>query len=249
MTSISGYRVMASPCCGARFVAARYASMNYSAQEYWTDGQCVQSLAPTDGGLRQCECGAYFLLRNAKEIIEVSAEEKQAMQPARQVADEKLASLLALTLTEDVELVVRRRYWRYLNDPYREIYRAYRKSVDDAAREANKGAKTILTALSNKITTTVPTTLPNVVTVSKIFTAPSNTPSAAQQENMQALLALLLNSEKPDPVEISELYRELGDYDAALNAIEEFKETEHTASMLIRLLIAEKVHEPMRYMT
>jgi hypothetical protein len=221
--------------------------MNYSAQEYWTDGQCVQSLAPTDGGLRQCECGAYFLLWNAKEIIEVSAEERQATEPALKVADEKLASLLALALTEDVELVVRRRYWRYLNDPYREIYRAHRKSVDDAAREANKGGTTFLTALSNKITTTGPPTLPNVVTISKIFTAPLNTPTAVQQENMQALLRLLLKSEKPDPVEIAELFRELGDYDAALKAMEKFKETEHTASILIRLLIAERVNELMRY--
>jgi hypothetical protein len=249
MTSISGYRVMASPCCGSRFVAPRYASMNYSAHEYWTDGQCVQSLAPTDGGLRQCECDAYFLLRNAKEVIEVSAEERQATEAAIKVADEKLASLLALTLSEAVELVVRRRYWRYLNDPYREIYRAHRKSVDDAVREANKGAKTFLTALSNKITTTVPPTLPNVVTVSKIFTAPSNKPSAAQQENMQALLRMLLKSEKPDPVEVAELHRELGDYDAALKAIEKFEGTEHTASLLVRLLIAEKVNEPMRYVT
>jgi hypothetical protein len=64
---------------------------------------------------------------------------------------------------------------------------------------------------------------------------------------MQALLRLLLKSEKPDPVEIAELFRELGDYDAALKAMEKFKETEHTASILIRLLIAERVNELMRY--
>jgi hypothetical protein len=64
---------------------------------------------------------------------------------------------------------------------------------------------------------------------------------------MQTLLRLLLKSEQPDPVEIAELYRELGDYDAALKAIEKFKETEHTASMLIRQLIAEKINEPMRW--
>ena len=247
MTSICGYRVMASPCCGSRFIAPRHASINYSAHEYWTDGQCVQSLAPTDGGLRQCVCEAYFLLRNAKEISEVSAEEKQAMQPARQVADEKLASLLTQSMSEDVELVVRRRYWRYLNDPYRELYRAHRKSIDDSAREAKKGATTFLTALSNKITRKMPPTSPDVIPVSKIFTAPPNTPTAAQQENMQALLRLLLKSEKPDPVEIAELYRELGDYDAALKAIEKFKDTEHTASLLVRLLISEKVNEPMRW--
>ena len=249
MTSISGYRVMATPCCGARFVAPRYASINYSAHEYWTDGQCVQSLAPTDGGLRQCECEAYFLLRSAKEVTKVSTEEKQATQPARQVADDTLASLLTLPLSEDVEIVARRRYWRYLNDPYREIYRAHRKSVDDAVREANMGATTFWSTLSNKLPGTRPPTPAAVVQPSKVFTVPPNTPTAAQQENMQALLRLLLKSVKPDPVEIAELYRELGDYDAALKAIEKFKDTEHTASLLVRLLIAEKVNEPMRYVT
>lgn len=221
--------------------------MNYSAHEYWTDGQCVNSLAPTDGGLRECECYAYFLLRDANEIIEVSAEEKQATKPALKVADEKLASLLTQPLNEDVELVVRRRYWRYLNDPYREIYRAHRKSVDDAVKEANKNSTTFWSTLSNKLPGTRPPTPAAVVPSSKVFTVPPNTPSAAQQGNMQELLRLLLKSEKPDPVEIAELHRELGEYDSALKAIEMFKEAEHTASRLIRQLIAEKVNEPMRW--
>lgn len=247
MTSVRGSRVMSSPCCGSRFIAPRYASMNYSAHEYWTDGQRVHCLAPTDGGLRQCECDAYFLLRYANEIIDVSAEEKQATQPAIHIADEKLASLLTLPLSEDVEIVVRRRYWRYLNDPYREAYRAHRKSVDAAVREANKGATTFWSTLGNKIPGTRPITPVAVVPLSKIFTVPPNTPTTVQQENMQALLSLLLKSENPDPVEIAELHRELGEYDKALKAMEKFKDAEHTASRLIRQLIAEKVNEPMRY--
>ena len=66
---------------------------------------------------------------------------------------------------------------------------------------------------------------------------------------MKALMYLLLNSTTADPVEIAELHRELGDYDSALKVIEEFKQAEHTASKLIRQLIAEKVKEPMRYKT
>lgn len=247
MTRISGYRILTAPCCGTKFVAPRYASMNYSAREYWTDGQRVSSLAPTDGGLRRCECGAYFLMQNAVEIFGMSEEEKQATAPAFQVIDEKLPSLLALPLNEDIEIVVRRRYWRYLNDPYRELYRAHRKSVEDAVDEANKGANTFWRTLGGPLPGNKPPRPAAVVPPSKVFTVPPHTPTAAQQENMQALLRLLLKSEKPDPIEIAELYRELGDYDSALKAIEKFKETEHTASMLIRQLIAEKVNEPMRW--
>jgi len=64
---------------------------------------------------------------------------------------------------------------------------------------------------------------------------------------MQVLLSLLLKSEKPDPIEIAELHRELGNYVEAQKAIELFKEAEHRASRLIRELIAEKVNEPMRW--
>jgi Fic family protein len=41
---------------------------------------------------------------------------------------------------------------------------------------------------------------------------PQYTPATEQKENMEALINLLLRSEKPDPVEIAELHRELGDY-------------------------------------
>ncbi len=247
MTSISGYRIITSPCCGTKFVAPRYASMNYSAREHWTDGQRVSSLAPTDGGLRRCECGAYFLMQNSVEIFGISEEEKQATEPAFQVIDEKLSNLLAQPLNEDIEIVVRRRYWRYLNDPYRELYRAHRKSVEDAVDEANKGATTFWRTLGGSLPGNKPPRPAAVVPPSKIFTIPPHTPTATQQENMQVLLSLLLNSEKPDPLEIAELHRELGDYGEAQKSIEKFKESEHTASRLIRKLISEKVNEPMRY--
>lgn len=249
MTSFLG-RVLASPCCGSRFVAPKYEYTNYSAREYWTDGQHVRSysLAPADAGLRQCDCGTYFLLPNAIEIFDISVAEYDATPGSIHIHDEKLARLLTQPLNEDVEIVARRRYWRYLNDPYREAYRAHRKSVDDAVREANnKGAATFWNTLSDKLPGTRPPTPAAVVPPSKIFTVPPNTPTAAQQENMQALLQLLLKSEKPDPLEIAELHRELGDYDEAQKAIEKFNEAENTTSRVIRQMIAGKINEPMRY--
>jgi hypothetical protein len=247
MTSISGYRIIASPCCDARFSAPRYASMNYSAHEYWSDGRHVHSLAPTDGGLRRCTCGAYFLQRNAIEICRISSEENQETLPAAQVTDEELASLLTQPLNEDVELVVRRRYWRYLNDPYRELYRAHRQAVNDAVKESNKGATTFWRTLGGILPGTKPPKPALIVPPSRVFTVPPLNATELQRGNMQVLLSLLLKSEKPDPIEIAELHRELGDYDEAQKAIEMFKEAEHRASRLIRKLIAEKVNEPMRW--
>jgi len=166
--------------------------------------------------------------------------------PATRVPDSALALVLASGLAEadDVELIVRRRYWRFLNDPYRDAYRAHRQAVDKAAKKA-KGTNTLWIKLAGKLRSA---TAPELLAPpSRAFTVPTYSLTHHQQLNMQALLRLLLKSEKPDPIEIAELNRELGDYDEAQKAIEKFNEKEHRASRLIRLLIAEKVNEPMRY--
>ncbi len=52
MTIIRGVRIVAAPCCGARYAVPRYVSMNFMAFEYWTDGWCDGSLMPNDQVLR-----------------------------------------------------------------------------------------------------------------------------------------------------------------------------------------------------
>jgi hypothetical protein len=245
MTSVRGYRIIASLCCGARFSTPRYGSINFTAYEYWTDGQRVNSLAPTDGGLRRCTCGALFLLR---DVIEIGFEETQETAPATYVADVELASLLSLPMTEDVELVLRRRYWRFLNDPYRDLYRAHRKSVDDADKEAKKGATTLWRSLGRKLLGAKPPPPAAVDTTARPFTVPPFNATEPQRGNMQVLLSMLLgSSQKADPLEIAELYRELENYDEAQKAIEQFEAEDHVASKLLRELIKEKAKEPMRY--
>ncbi len=65
---------------------------------------------------------------------------------------------------------------------------------------------------------------------------------------MQVLLSMLLGStQKTDPFEIAELYRELENYDEAQKAIENFGADKHVARKLLRELIKEKANEPMRY--
>ena len=64
MTIIRGVRIVAAPCCGARYAAPRYVSMNFMAFEYWTDGWRDGSLMPNDEGLRRCKCGRFVLMRD-----------------------------------------------------------------------------------------------------------------------------------------------------------------------------------------
>jgi hypothetical protein len=161
-----------------------------------------------------------------------------------------LEAVLSTGLAEadGVELIVRRRYWRYLNDPYREAYRAHRKSVDGAANQPAV-AKTLWSKLAGKLHSAVTPASAPTVQPERVFTVPPYSLTQHQKDNMHALLCLLLESEKPDPLEVAELHRELADYDKAQKAIDIFKGAEHTASKLIRQLIGEKVSEPIRWIT
>ena len=169
-------------------------------------------------------------------------------QPATCVTEDELASLLALPMTVDVELVDHRRYWRFLNDPCRDLCRAHRKSLDDADKEAKKGATTLWRSLGRKLLGTKPPTPAVVNSPARLFTVPPFNATEPQRGNMQVLLSMLLgSSQKADPLEIAELYRELENFDEAQKAIEKFEAEEHVASKLLRELIQEKANEPMRY--
>ena len=290
MSSVSGYSIIKTKCCGSLFTTPRYSSINWSAKEYWTDGRRVAGHPLSDGDLRLCTCGRLYLLHQAEHVgivaeplppklsnggaddfnipdylrlgsntppptdADLDAEPvqirfdrygKPVPPRALYLRDSALELVLTKRLAEadDVELIIRRRYWRLLNDPYRDAYRAHRKEVDSAAKQA-KGRNTLWSKLRSATSPTAKLLVPPP----RAFTVPPYSITQNQEVNMQALIRLLLELDKPDPVEIAELQRELGDYDAALRAIKGFKEAEHDASRLIRQLVEERVNEPMRWM-
>jgi hypothetical protein len=82
--------------------------------------------------------------------------------------------------SRQLQIAARRRYWRYLNDPYRESYRE-QKNLDPES-------------------------------------FPDYQPNSEQRENMNELADLLQKS-STDLLEVSELYREMGDFSNSLNAL------------------------------
>ena len=257
-----------------------YGSLNFSAQEYWTDGGNVFSLAPLDGGLRHCTCGSYFLLSQAefvaripkpkppaplgweskkdtwwsrligqptREFIlanydtrlpaEIDAEEKS--RPPRPVAvtDEQTIELVrsygkllkgnfdgninvdisAKGIDTEVLAAARRRCWRIWNDPYRDLYRAHRKTTDKVDAEGDSAS------------------------------FPDYKPNAEQTDNMWNLLEWHQACAKPDWVEVAELYRELGDMQAASDALNQLEGKEKRLAFVLRKLIALKVRGPVRF--
>lgn len=114
MTIIRGVRIVAAPCCGARYAAPRYVSMNFMAFEYWTDGWRDGSLMPNDEGLRHCKCGRFVLM---KDLVEIESAETGDLPRIEYVPDELLPECIAKAETEDIEVAARLGYWRHLNHP------------------------------------------------------------------------------------------------------------------------------------
>lgn len=217
MTRISGTNIIKAPCCGAFFSAVAFASINFMASEHWTDGATENSLSQSDGGLRRCTCGGYFLSGHAERVGFIPkntgqqqeqskysitkifgkigklliAEDKPKPQtipkpPFQWAANETVIPPKAQNVTgtdiaelldskpQDKNLLIqaRRLYWRYLNNQFRDEYRAY--------RDINKDS------------------------------FPAYAPSAAQMDNMEQLASLLEDHDMVDELELGELYREMG---------------------------------------
>lgn len=85
MTRIVGHQVIKAPCCGVRLSTTAFASLNSMANEYWTDGRVAGNLSPTDGGLRRCICGSFFLISKCefcelirkKELFSFASQNQQ----------------------------------------------------------------------------------------------------------------------------------------------------------------------------
>jgi hypothetical protein len=216
MTRIAGTNIIKAPCCGALYTTTAFASINFMASEHWTDGATENSLSQSDGGLRSCTCGGYFLSGYAERVGFVPKNSRQQQEqseysiakifgkigklliaddkakpqtirklPTQWAANETVIPPKAQSVTgaaiaklldskpqdKNLQIQARRLYWRYLNDQFRDEYRAY--------RDINKDS------------------------------FPAYAPSAAQMDNMEHLAALLEDHDMVDELELGELYREM----------------------------------------
>jgi hypothetical protein len=251
MTRVSGHTLIASPCCQSIFKTVVYASLNMSAMGYWTDGAQEHGLAATDGGLRLCRCGTAFLLRDA---IHLGTEAGPDTEFADKPADAQLPAIFQTAPSPRVEVTARRNYWRYLNDQYREQYRAHREIED--ARAHDEWRRDYYASLPlpqralRKLLRSNPK--PDFPRATRPFTVPPFHPTAQQSENMACLLALILaGAEMPfkaNALEIAELHRELGNFDAAAQALHTVSEDrEEVTKQVIKGQILERSAAPIRY--
>ncbi len=249
MTRVSGHTLIASPCCKSLYKTP-YGFMNLSATGYWTDGAKENSLWSTSGGLRMCRCGTSFLLMDA---IKLDIEAGPEIPEAEDVKPTDLPEAIANASSPRLEVMARRNYWRYLNDSYRQQYRAHRAAEDAMAkawwRRVCKTSLATLQHVSRKLLGIKPK---SDAQARCTFTVPTYHPTAEQLYNMTQLLSLILDeAEKPlniDWLEVAELYREQGAFFQAEDALSRSIEDRQgvTRGVIQRLLI-NRSHEPVRY--
>lgn len=254
MTRITGFTLIASPCCRTLYSTPQYGSINLSAMGYWTDGAKEHGLMPGGGGLRKCKCGRFYLLREAISLgFEAGPE-----SPHTQFVDAADLADATQSPSPTVELVARREYWKHLNDPYRESYRAHRKAEDNAAQEkcdaewhaANPDTRPVLRRFLDRVLRKKPAAPPPMDT--RPFSVPPYQPSELQIINMELLLELILEKSHepygPDMLEVAELYRELGRFEEALDALKQCNADDiGVPEKLMENLINDGQRTPIRY--
>jgi hypothetical protein len=250
MTRITGHSLIATPCCRTLYSTPRYGSINLSASAYWTDGSKEHSLMSGGGGLRRCKCGKFYLL---SDTISLGLDAQPDTPSTEHV---KAADLPEATRSNNkaVELVARRLYWLNLNDAYRAVYRSHREAADKASQAkwsaANPDTRSTWTKLIGRLLRRKPVAAPPMQ--NKPFTLPPYQPTQLQVANMTRLLELLLEGGNetygPDPLEVTELYRELGRFDEAKVALQACTEDDvGVTSKLLARMIDEAVTAPVRY--
>jgi hypothetical protein len=254
MTRITSHSLIATPCCHAQYSTPRYGSMNFSALAYWTDGSKEHSLMSGGEGLRKCKCGEFYRLQ---DTIKFGFDAPPDTPPTVRVAAADLPEA-TLSPNKAIELVARRLYWLHLNDVYRDLYRAHREAEDKASQAkwaaewqaANPDTRTGWTKLISRLLRRKQVAAPPMQ--NKPFTVPPYQPSQLQIGNMTRLLELLLEGGNetygPDPLEVAELYRELGRFDEAKTALQACTEDDTgVTSKLLAKMIDDRTTAPVRY--
>lgn len=249
MTRIIGTLVHATPCCGALYASPKYASMNFSAFEYWTDGWREHSLMPNDDGLRRCKCGQFVLMQ---QLVEIDSGEFSGLPYLAPVPPHQLADCFETTHDEATEVAARLGYWRHLNHDYRGRYRQHRDAEETAIQAAwelaNPDRRNWWDKLRGK-------SAPSYLRPSDSpFTFPVFAATGEQTKNMNLLSTILqgwVGTARSGyyAVELAELYRQQGRFEEAFKAIQSIDAAViGVGGELIFQMIKEGQAAPMRYM-
>ena len=217
MTRISGTNIIKAPCCGALYSTTAFASINFMASEHWTDGATENSLSQSDGGLRRCTCGSYFLSGYAERVGFIPKNSRQQQEQSEYSIAKIFGKIGKLLIAEDK---AKPQTTRKLPSQW-----AANETVIPPKAPSVTGAA-IAELLDSK-----PQDKNLLIQARRLYwrhlndqfrdeyraykevhkdSFPAYSPSAAQMGNMEHLAELLEHHDMVDELELGELYREMG---------------------------------------
>lgn len=217
MTRISGTNIITASCCGALYSTTAFASINFMASEHWTDGQDENSLSQSDGGLRRCTCGGYFLSGYAERVGFIPKNSDQPQQQSAYSIAKIFGKIGKLLIAEDK---VKPQTIRKLPSQW-----AANETVIPPKAQSVTGTA-IAELLDSK-----PQNKNLLIQARRLYwrhlndqfrdeyrayrdiykdSFPPYAPSAVQMDNMEQLATLLEDHDMADELELGELYREMG---------------------------------------
>ena len=252
---MAGSIVFRTNCCGALYRRQAYASINLSAQEYWTDGKRVNSLFPNDGGLRQCQCGTFFLQHECDKLYDLPKEKYKPRAPK------------GWQRTKDTWW---RRFW---GKPSLGDYLANYDIRTDEEIEAAESAKPPWpsSVKEEDLPLVIDSAAGNVeleITARRLWwmaqndafrklyrqhkesspdTFPTFIATDAQKENMLKLAYLLEDRYSTPWLEVAEICREVGDMQAASKALSRAGKSDTTLAAVMGQMIELNYSGPVRF--
>ena len=217
MTRTAGTSIIKAPCCGALYSTIAFASINFMASEHWTDGATENSLSQSDGGLRRCTCGGYFLSGYAKRVGFIPKNSRQQPEQSEYSIAKIFGKIGKLLIAEDKAKPQTIRKLPSQWAANETFIPPKAKSLKGAAiaelLESKPQDKNLLIQARMLYWRHLNNQFRDEYRAYKEVhndSFPPYAPSAAQMDNMVHLAELLEDHDMVDELELGELYREMG---------------------------------------
>ncbi len=134
MTSVAGYSILSTPCCGVRYKGLAYSSINLKDRLTWSDGFSLAPLYRPSFSVCKCmACGTLFMTRDGVKVDYVAFDDDRSTAlraelpwPPTMTPDEVVSAVLASSSDSwsngEIELSLRLAFWHQLNHPFRVLH-------------------------------------------------------------------------------------------------------------------------------
>lgn len=246
MTSVAGYTILSTPCCGARYKGLAHASINLKGRQTWSDGFLLAPLYRPSFSVCKCmSCGTLFMTRSGVKVDYVAFDDDRSKAlgaelpwPPAMTPDEVVSAVLANSNDSwpngEIELSLRLAFWHQINHSFRVLHS---KSGDfvPALRGVAAGARQDhrLNNDSEAVFARLQQQISNRLLLDELSDADID---ALIEDNLRRVLPLLEGFDPDEHLLLGEAHRALGQMDQAIARFQQVTEPHRVeAEHLIKL--------------